>query len=166
MVMIIGRDIRPWRRQVRVGCAAQVNSETSVEEMTREECLARLAAGDVGRLAVTVGRRPEVMPVNYVLDGDGVVIRTAEGTKLQAAAGAPVAFEIDEVDRAARTGWSVVVHGVAHEVRSLGDDDLTARLDALELHPWTGGRTPFVLRIAPISITGRRIAPRTGQDRG
>jgi nitroimidazol reductase NimA-like FMN-containing flavoprotein (pyridoxamine 5'-phosphate oxidase superfamily) len=136
--------------------------------MTRDECLALLATEEVGRLAVTVGHRPDVVPVNYVLDGDGVVIRTAEGTKLQAAEGAPVAFEIDEVDRATRTGWSVVVHGVAHEVRSLGNDELTARLDALELHPWAGGRKPFLLRIAPISITGRRIAPGPGpgQARG
>ncbi|MET1003121.1 MAG: pyridoxamine 5'-phosphate oxidase family protein [Acidimicrobiia bacterium] len=133
-------------------------AESFLEELTREQCLELLTGEDVGRLAVVVGSRPEILPVNYVLDGDGVVIRTAEGTKLHAiAAGAPVAFEIDAVDRRRRTGWSVVVHGIAHEARELGRSDFTARLDALEVHPWVGGRKPFIVRIAPISITGRRI---------
>jgi nitroimidazol reductase NimA-like FMN-containing flavoprotein (pyridoxamine 5'-phosphate oxidase superfamily) len=130
-----------------------------IEELERDRCVELLAGEEVGRLAVVVGSRPEILPVNYVLDGDGIVIRTAEGTKLHAAAGAPVAFEVDGVDRARKTGWSVVVHGIAHEVQMLGRDDITARLDALEIHPWAGGAKPFILRIAPISITGRRVGP-------
>jgi hypothetical protein len=137
---------------------AVVRGESFVEVLTREQCVELLAGEEVGRLAVVIGARPEILPVNYVLDGDGVVIRTAEGSKFHAvASGAPVAFEIDAVDRRRRTGWSVVVHGIAHEVRTLGLAELAARLDALELHPWAGGQKPFILRIAPISITGRRI---------
>jgi nitroimidazol reductase NimA-like FMN-containing flavoprotein (pyridoxamine 5'-phosphate oxidase superfamily) len=129
------------------------------EELTRERCLDLLRSEEVGRLAVVVGGRPDIMPVNYLLDGDGVVIRTAEGTKLKAASGAPVAFEVDEVDRDGRSGWSVVIHGIAHEIQSLGREELTERLMALPVDPWAGGDKPFLLRIAPLSITGRAITP-------
>jgi nitroimidazol reductase NimA-like FMN-containing flavoprotein (pyridoxamine 5'-phosphate oxidase superfamily) len=129
------------------------------EELTRERCLELLEGEVLGRLAVVVGGRPDIMPVNYLLDGEGVVIRTAEGTKLKAASGAPVAFEVDEVDRDLRSGWSVVVHGIAHEIRSLGRDEITARMLTLPVDPWAGGDKPFLLRIAPLSITGRLITP-------
>ncbi len=129
------------------------------EELTRERCLELLGREEVGRLAVVVGGRPDIMPVNYLLDGEGVVIRTAEGTKLRAASGAPVAFEIDGLDRYRRIGWSVVVHGIAHEVTTLGWEELAARLEALPIDSWAGGDKPYIIRIAPISITGRRVGP-------
>jgi hypothetical protein len=53
----------------------------------------------------------------------------------------------------------VVVHGIAHEVRSLGRDEITSRLLTLPVDPWAGGDKPFLLRIAPLSITGRLITP-------
>jgi uncharacterized protein len=130
-----------------------------VEELSRERCLELLRDQVVGRLAVVIGGRPDIMPVNYLLDGEGVVIRTAAGTKLDAASGAPVAFEVDEVDRDLRSGWSVVIHGIAHEIRSLGRDEITARLMSLPVDPWAGVDKPFLLRIAPLSITGRSITP-------
>jgi nitroimidazol reductase NimA-like FMN-containing flavoprotein (pyridoxamine 5'-phosphate oxidase superfamily) len=133
-----------------------------VEELSRERCLELLRDQVVGRLAVVVGGRPDIMPVNYLLDGEGVVIRTAEGTKLDSASGAPVAFEVDELDRDHRQGWSVVIHGIAHEIRTLGRDDITDRLLSLPVDPWAGGDKPYLLRIAPLSITGRSITPPAG----
>ena len=57
--------------------------------------------------------------MNHVVDGSSVVFRTAEGTKLDAANGRRVAFEIDGTDGGADGGagdgsgraWSVVVKG-------------------------------------------------------
>jgi uncharacterized protein len=64
-----------------------------------------------------------------------VVFRTGEGTKLDAAiVGSRVAFEVDETDAAARTGWSVVVRGEAVEVT---DPAELARLRKLR---WIRGR--------------------------
>ena len=53
--------------------------------LTRQECLDLLADQEVGRIAVVLGRRPLIFPVNYVLDGDTIVFRTDPGTKLAAA---------------------------------------------------------------------------------
>jgi hypothetical protein len=66
-----------------------------------------------------------------------------------------VAFEIDDIDPAARLGWSVLVQGPAHRVESE-----TERASALRAgEPWPGGeREPFVRNI-PSRITGRRIRP-------
>ena len=87
------------------------------QELTRGECFGLLARQQVGRVAVVDDRGPVVFPVNFVLDRHMVVFRTDEGTKLDAAARCSrVAFEIDGIDAAAHTGWSVVVRGEAVEV--------------------------------------------------
>jgi hypothetical protein len=56
-----------------------------------------------------------IFPLNYVFDQGGVVFRTDLGTHDAAADAAPVAFELDAVDEATRTGWSVVVRGALVE---------------------------------------------------
>lgn len=81
--------------------------------LSRQQCLDLLADEYVGRLAVIVGRRPEIFPVNYVLDGDAIVFRTASGTKLSGTTQGEVAFEVDQLHLPSHSGWSVVVHGVA-----------------------------------------------------
>ena len=69
-----------------------------------DRCWARLGHARVGRLAISVAGRPDVFPVNFVVDHGTVVFRTAEGTKFAAGAlGRPVAFEVDGYDRPAVT---------------------------------------------------------------
>ena len=85
----------------------------------RTECLRLLSGASVGRLAVTVGALPVILPVNFLrLDRDRVLIRTTTGTKLDAATRhAVVAFEVDDFDSFSHTGWSVCVTGVAARSR-------------------------------------------------
>jgi nitroimidazol reductase NimA-like FMN-containing flavoprotein (pyridoxamine 5'-phosphate oxidase superfamily) len=128
-------------------------------ELSREQCLELLADEYVGRLAVIVGGRPEVFPVNYVLDGDAIVFRTNPGTKLAGTTQGEVAFEVDQLHHPTRSGWSVVVHGVAQEVTGLDRPDLLERLIALPLGVWAGGDRPHLVRIAPREMTGRRVGP-------
>lgn len=115
-----------------------------------------LAAGTVGRVALSQNALPVVLPVNYaVLDGD-VVIRTGAGTKLDAALnGAVVAFEIDAVDPIYHEGWSVMVQGRAHEVV---DSEELKRARALPLEPWAAGARDRFVRISAERMSGRRIA--------
>ena len=116
-----------------------------------------MATQDVGRLVVVDGGRPLIFPVNYALDGDTPVFRTASGTKLWASTGSSVAFEVDHVDSETKTGWSVIVHGTAHEVTAFDPSDLQYRVAGLPVLPWTPGDKPSVVRIEPRLITGRRI---------
>lgn len=128
------------------------------QELTRSECFGLLTQQQVGRVAVVDDRGPVVFPVNFVFDRHMVVFRTDEGTKLDAAAGCSrVAFEIDGIDAAAHTGWSVVVRGEAVEVT---DQQELARLRKLPLFPWAPGDRSRYVRILPAKLTGRRISRR------
>jgi nitroimidazol reductase NimA-like FMN-containing flavoprotein (pyridoxamine 5'-phosphate oxidase superfamily) len=74
--------------------------------LTEDESWTFLSSVTVGRLATSVGDQPDVFPVNYVVQRRTVLIRTAEGTKLAAAAAnEQVTFEADPHD--GMTGWCV-----------------------------------------------------------
>lgn len=139
-----------------MGTTAHIDPRTGLEELDRDECLRRLRGCALGRLAVVVAGRPVVFPVNFTLDGNAVVFRTDEGTKLHAARNSYVAFECDDIDRTYHTGWSVLVSGRAEEVREPAD---IARLDRLPLGPWCAGPMPIWLRVRFQTISGRQIPP-------
>ena len=84
-----------------------------LDEIDVAECWRLLATQPVGRVAVIVGQYPLVFPVNYALDGMHVVFRTGVGTKLWGIDRSNVTFEVDELDLAGRSGWSVMVRGAA-----------------------------------------------------
>jgi nitroimidazol reductase NimA-like FMN-containing flavoprotein (pyridoxamine 5'-phosphate oxidase superfamily) len=140
---------------------------SKLEVLDEEECRSLLAATSVGRVGVVVGGQPLVFPVNYVFDGNSVIVRTAVGTMLSGASLGLVAFEIDGTDEASRSGWSVMVQGVGHEVSDALD--LTSeRLQRVEVLPWAPGPKPLLLRIDAKTITGRRFGgqPLTSPDAG
>jgi nitroimidazol reductase NimA-like FMN-containing flavoprotein (pyridoxamine 5'-phosphate oxidase superfamily) len=129
---------------------------SKLEELDEQECQTLLAATSVGRVGVVVGGQPLVFPVNYVFDGNSIIVRTAVGTMLSAASLGLVAFEIDGIDAASRSGWSVMVQGVGHEVSDALD--LTSEhLQGVEVLPWAPGPKPLLLRIDAKTISGRRF---------
>lgn len=133
------------------------SDDATLGELSRDECFRLLEGQTVGRLVVIEDHRPLVFPVNYVLDGDAVVIRTASGTKLYGATRGFVSFEVDDLHTDSRTGWSVVLTGVAQEVTDVDRPDLVERLRVVSPEPWAPGDRPTLVRLAPDSVTGRRI---------
>lgn len=132
-----------------------LETEFGARELSRQECLALLPAEPYGRLVFVQGSFPTVLPVNFVLDGAQVVIRTREGSNVSAAAGVEgVAFQVDSIDRARRSGWSVTVGGRA---RIAADPLEVERLQRLPLHPWVGGERSTFLLIEVGMVSGRRI---------
>ena len=132
--------------------------------LSRDECLALLATVPVGRIIYTERALPAVQLVNFALADDTIVIRTAWGSKLAAAARkAIVAFEADSYDSETRSGWSVTAVGHAHVVE---EPDEIARLDTLPLQPWAPGRRQYYVRIAIERLTGRQITPTQHGDNG
>jgi uncharacterized protein len=136
-----------------------VDARTGIRWVDVKDCLRLLATKDVGRIGFVLGGAPEILPVNFVLDGDAVVFATAEGSKLRGIARNPVVFEVDETDRETRWGWSVVVHGMAEEVTSFDPPALLNRVRALPVEPWTASDKPHLVRIRATSITGRAVGP-------
>lgn len=133
----------------------------SLEELSRSECVALIGAARVGRAVFTVGALPAVVPVTYSLQGDSVVVCTDADTRLAGVAGQGVlAFEVDDVDPLTRTGWSVVVIGLAERV--------TDPAERASIHgvvaPWLPGHHDVFIRLPLTMVTGRRIvvSPRSG----
>lgn len=131
-----------------------IDAHTGLEVLDRHECYDHLAREHLGRLAVCIGGQPIVLPVNYSLDGADIVFRSAAGTKVAAATGRDVAFEIDGHDRYRHGGWSVLVVGTATRV---DDDAERRRIEHLPVAPYGPGDKPIWIRIRPAAVTGRRI---------
>ena len=131
----------------------------SLDVIPADECYDLLAGHELGRIGVIAQHHPLIIPVNYGMDGRTIVIRTHPGTTLSAAAHANVAFEVDDIDRSTRTGWSVLVRGLAEEVGDAHRDDLVRRTRASGVQPWAPGEHGNWLRIIPQGISGRRIVP-------
>lgn len=125
------------------------------ETLTAPECWRRLASVPMGRVVFTEGGLPAVHPVNFLVHGHSVIIRTGPGTKLDAARrGDVLAFEADHVDPETRTGWSVLVVGHATVVADV--DRLVAVLDPGH-RPWVQGRGLHVVEVVGERVTGRRL---------
>lgn len=112
---------------------------------------------EVGRTAWISDDRPTLVPVNYAWAGEAVVVRSDPGLKLNELRGAEVAFEIDRIDRARKEGWSVVVHGVAHEVAIDGWPATVLKPHEIYLEPWAPGTKLHWFRLTRRLISGRRI---------
>jgi uncharacterized protein len=153
-LVLLSRDLCPWSRaHIRVRLMGS-ESAGLVVELDESACWGLLRSAEVGRLAVVVNHRPEIFPINFVVDHATVVFRTAAGTKLDWGAGRDVAFEVDGYEPDSGVAWSVVVKGLAREVKGMYE-----ALDALELplFPWHTSAKPHIIRIEPDQVTGRRF---------
>jgi uncharacterized protein len=129
--------------------------EDGVELLTESQCHQLLAGHDFGRVGVSIGGLPAIIPVNYRFIAGDVVFRTGPGLKLSAAADDEVvAFEIDDHHPADRSGWSVLVVGRA-EVSE--DPRLLEQVLATRLEPYADGERSSVVRIVPAFVSGRRL---------
>lgn len=124
-----------------------------LEVIGPDECWQLVRDTPVGRVAFNDAGEPMVLPVNHAVVGHHIVFRTLRGSLLHEALMAePVAFQVDGFDPLERTGWSVLVRGVADLAEDLD------QLAELELHPWadTVDRDDWV-QIRTEEISGRRI---------
>ena len=129
------------------------DDEDIVSELDPEECWAALRADEFARLAYHLGDELDLVPLNYAVDGDTLLFRTAEGSKLLGIVMNPdVVLEIDTYDE--DSAQSVVVHGTAR----LLEEDEAHRAETTSLRPWLATLKYNVVEIAPVRITGRRFA--------
>jgi nitroimidazol reductase NimA-like FMN-containing flavoprotein (pyridoxamine 5'-phosphate oxidase superfamily) len=133
----------------------------SMRSLGRERCLELLASVPVGRVVFSMRALPAIRPVNHLVDGNTVVIRSNLGGSLASAAtqsgAVVVAYEADTFDLDARTGWTVVVTGAA---RLILDADRQARYERL-LRPWVDEPMNCVIGIDCDLVTGYELAPLT-----
>lgn len=124
-----------------------------LEVLDRQACLDLVGTATVGRVGVTTRALPTILPVNFTLHDERILIRTTPGTKLEAAlSDTVVAFEVDDFDALGHSGWSVVVTGVA---RVLDQADVPA----VPIARWAGGHDERVVAITCDLVEGRRMDP-------
>ena len=125
------------------------------EDACRQRLEQAAASSNAGRIAINGPRSPYVIPVNFsVIDG-GVVIRLGTGWAAFHLDGSAVTFETDEAAASRRSGWSVVVEGVA---RVVPYDDV-ARLGVNLPTPMVAVPGVRVFEIVPFKVTGRVVEP-------
>lgn len=126
-----------------------------LEVLSEEECLALLATAILGRVSITAGGLPVILPVNFLLVDRTVVFRSTAGTKLDAATrGDVVAFQADSFDASAHAGWSVNVIGVA---RDFGSVHGQLQFDPTLIPRWAPPGDERIVGINAEIITGRRL---------
>ena len=128
--------------------------QQATEILGEDECWELLDQALVGRLAVDIAGQPDIFPINFVVDRNGIVFRSAAGTKLAGAVlNRLVAFEIDGYEPGDRAAWSVVVKGHARPIQRLSE---VIDAEDLPLVPWMSWDEPNFVRIDPAEVTGRR----------
>ena len=123
-------------------------------ELAPDECWELLGGAPVGRLAWQGPEGLSVIPVNFVAAEGRIVVRTAAYSSLaRECDDNPVAFQVDAIDPGTRSGWSVLVRGVAHlDYGGVGSGGPAPDV-------WPTGTRPLQLLVDPTSVTGRRLLP-------
>ncbi len=129
-----------------------------VVALERDESMRLLAGIGYGRVVFTRDALPAIRPVNHLVDTDGtIVVCTRLTSRLTSSIRADpqvvVAYEVDDIDPVLRTGWSVVVTGLA---RTVTDPRRIALYEHL-LRPWVRSSTDTVVEIEPTIVTGVRL---------
>jgi nitroimidazol reductase NimA-like FMN-containing flavoprotein (pyridoxamine 5'-phosphate oxidase superfamily) len=127
---------------------------THLEEIPIDECLELLETQPLGRLAYTVHGKPRIRPLNFAVYQGSVVFRIGYGELLDTIHMQEVAFEVDHGEIDSRTGWSVIIQGIAEEIWRPEELDDVRRLP---MRPWAPGDRDHYVRILSSAITGRRI---------
>jgi uncharacterized protein len=127
-------------------------------DLSPAECRELLAAGLVGRVAMCTPVGPHIVPVNYGVVDDSVVLRTSPYSVLGShARGSILALEIDQLDYERQRGWSVVARGRAEAVTSA--EELSHIRSVWEPNAWAAGQRNVYLRIRWSELTGRKLGP-------
>jgi pyridoxamine 5'-phosphate oxidase-like protein len=128
-----------------------------LEDLTPLQSMRLLGSVSLGRIVFTARALPAIRPVNHLVDGDYIIIRTDLSARitseLQPEAGSVVAYEADAIDPAERLGWSVIVVGVARRVTDVDKAAAYRRV----LQPWVSGVMDQVIAIHTDIVTGFRL---------
>jgi len=81
---------------------------SGLEVLEHDECLRLLATATLGRVGLSLGALASVLPVNFWLDGDRILVRTRPlQARMRRLHNAVVAFEVDDFDPIYHSGVAV-----------------------------------------------------------
>ena len=124
-------------------------------DLSHPRSIELLESVPVGRIAFVTDEGPIVLPVNYAWHEGTIVFRTLDRDLQASIDGQVVCFEVDDWSAETRTGWSVVVRGLAREVTQWAERE---QLESIGLVPWARDQwRPRWIRVEPTEITGREL---------
>lgn len=130
---------------------ATIERKPVLLELDEATCWDLLETTSVGRMAWVDAEGPVVLPVNFSVSRGSIVVRTAAYSAMtRQVDDSRVALEVDVLDAADHTGWSVLVRGVARVFFEPAPADAPTA--------WPTGTKSATVRIRPTRITGRRLA--------
>lgn len=128
-------------------------SDEPVAILGEDESWELLASVALGRLVECMDSRPEIFPVNFIVQRPTVLFRTAEGTMLLGVViNKHVAFEAD--GHSLDEGWSVIVQGTADVLSTSAEIN---EADRAGLRPWIATLKLRYVRLHASTISGRRF---------
>ena len=135
-----------------------------IKDLSPEKSRELLRRGSLARLACIADGEPYVVPVNYVFDGESVLVHSLPGRKITAMRANPrVCLQVDEIED--ELGWkSVLAIGNYEEITGAAErgramSQLLARFPKLTpvesyMAGGTGTPAPIVFRIRVDKISG------------
>jgi nitroimidazol reductase NimA-like FMN-containing flavoprotein (pyridoxamine 5'-phosphate oxidase superfamily) len=132
------------------------SASSHFQVIPQERCEHLLAEHSTGRVAWQAADGPQLLPITYAWYTERVVFRTSPyGVMSQLAQRTNVAFEIDQVDEKAGSGWNVLVRGTAEGITE--PYHLVQLWSREGLVPWATGVRNLFIAITPHSISGRSV---------
>jgi hypothetical protein len=124
-----------------------------LRDLDLPECLELVASRPVGRISYCTATGPVTVPINHVLVGRDVLLRTSPNSEVgQNLLAEPlVCYQVDDFDEFNQSGWSVLIQGRATIIQP---HELPP--GAERPAPWVEGARALHIRIRGDSITGRR----------
>jgi len=140
--------------------AHPTQDDARLEPLTPYDCwqLVSEASGPDGiaRIVWSGPEGPAIVPVNYTVADGYLWFQTAPDSRLATeCADQRVLVEIDHLDPASHSGWSVIVTGVATVVPSAQDPGLLGSLQV-----WPSGPRELLVKVGSDELSGRRLRPR------
>ncbi len=125
-------------------------------ELSTHQCEALLRVGMVGRVAFSTPTGPHMVPVNYTVVDDAIVVRTSPYSLLGThGRNTTVAFGVDGFDHGLERGWSVQARGRMEMVTAT--QDLDRIREVADPSPWANGVRGLYLRLRWTELSGRQL---------
>jgi nitroimidazol reductase NimA-like FMN-containing flavoprotein (pyridoxamine 5'-phosphate oxidase superfamily) len=124
--------------------------------LSEQQCEALLRMGMVGRVAFSTPAGPHMVPVNYTVVDDAIVVRTSPYSLLGThGRNTVVAFEVDGFDHELERGWSVQARGRMEVVT--GHREISRIREVADPSPWADGVRALYLRLRWTELSGRQL---------
>lgn len=136
----------------------QLNHSRAFERLDAEECWKLVGSEGVGRIGFLSETKMHIVPTRYDAHRGTVYFRAGTfGELARRVHGQAVSLQVDHLDRATFSGWSVVMSGRAHRVEDAAT--VAARWSVGRPSPWLSSPDSQWIALRVDDIGGEQVRP-------